>query len=328
MRDLELESEYEFGNQSEFFGEGELEAFGEGEGAFGEGPLGELEGEGAFGESLGEGAFGEGESEQFLGPILKGVGSLLGLGDSELEGLGESELGGLGELESEQFFGNAFKKIAGFVKKAAPILKKVAQVAAPIVGTAIGGPIGAKIGSVAANLLGESEYEGELEFESEAESEAEMEAVMEAPLTGQQALAELMAAAASRAATDMEAEAQIGSATAIILSAGELAALRRLLPNFNRGVAALTSILRRHPSTRDAVRVIPTIVQRSAVSLRRQAANGRPLTRGTAARTVATQTRRVLGTPSVCAKAMQRNVKGTRAMARNGRAQRPQRYAI
>jgi hypothetical protein len=125
----------------------------------------------------------------------------------------------------------------------------------------------------------------------------------------------------------MEAEAQIGSATAIILSAGELAALRRFLPNFNRGIAVLTSILRRHPGTRDAVRVIPTIVRRSAVALRRQAANGRPVTRGTAARAVATQTRRVLGSPAVCAKAMQRNVKATRAMARNG-ARQPQRYAI
>src|SRR5204862_4974872 len=133
--------------------------------------------------------------------------------------------------------------------------------------------------SMAANLLGESQYEGEFEFELEAESEAEMEAVMEAPLNEQQALGELMAAAASRAATDMEAEAQIGSATAIILSRRDLGVLRGVLPNLNRGVAVLTRILRRHPATRDAVRVIPTIVQRSAVSLRKQAANGRPITR-------------------------------------------------
>ncbi len=350
MRDLELEleNEYEFENQSEPFGLGEMEGlgelenFGEGfsdgegplgeyetEGAFGEGPLGEgafseFEAEGAFGESLGEGPLGEFENEQFLGPLASGIGSMLGLGESEFE------FEGLGEYEGEQFFGKRFKRIAGFVKRAAPILKKVAKIAAPIVGTAIGGPIGGKIGSMATKLLGESEFESELEFEMEAENEAEMEAVLEGPLTEQQALGELMAAAASRAATDMEAEAQIGSATAIVLSAADRDALRGVLPSINRGVAVLTRILRRQPATRNAIRVIPTIVKRSAVTLRKQAASGRPVTRNSAARTVATQTRRVLGSPTVCAKAIQRNVNATRAVARNARTpQRPQqRYAI
>jgi hypothetical protein len=289
MRDLELEyeNEYELENQTGgFLGESELEGFGEGEGAF--------------------------------GPLHRNVGALLGLGESEYEGMGE--------FEGEQFFGSAFKKIAGFVKKAAPILKQVAKVAAPIVGTAIGGPIGAKIGSVAANLLGESEYEGELELEGE--SEAEMEAVMEGPLTEQQAMGELMAAAASRAVTDMEAEAQIGSATAIVLSRADLDALRSVLPNINRGVAVLTRILRGRPGTRDAVRAIPTIMKRSAHSLRKQAATGHPITRKTAARTVAAQTRRVLGTPSICAKAIQRNVQATRAVAQKSRPRTQPRYAI
>ena len=339
MRDLELEleNEYEFENQSEPFGLGESEGlgelesfgegFGEGEGAFGEGPLGEgafgeYEGEGAFGESLGEGPLGEFENEQFLGPLVSGIGSMLGLGESEFEGLGE--------YEGEQFFGKAFKRIAGFVKKAAPILKQVAKVAAPIVGTAIGGPIGGKIGSMATKLLGESEYEGEYEFEMEAENEAEMEAALEGPLTEQQALGELMAAAASRAASDMEAEAQIGSSTAIVLSAADRNVLRRVLPSINRGVAVLTRILRRQPATRNAVRVIPTIVKRSAVTLRKQAAAGRPVTRQSAARAMATQTRRVLGTPAVCAKAIQRNVNATRAVARQARTpqRQQQRYAI
>jgi hypothetical protein len=154
---------------------------------------------------------------------------------------------------------------------------------------------------------------------------------MEAPLTQQQALGELMAAAASRAATDMEAETQIGAATAIVLSPADLAALRNVLPNINRGVAVLTRILRRRPGTRDAVRAIPTIIKRSAVSLRRQSANGRPVTRQNAARTVASQTRRVLGTPSVCARAIQRNVQGTKSASRsngNGRSRQPQRYTI
>jgi hypothetical protein len=304
MRDLELESEYEFENQSELLGEyeGALEGFGEGESAFGETPLSEFEYEGAYGESLGEGAFGESEWES------------------------------QGALEGEQFFGNVFKKVAGFVRKAAPMLKNVVKTAAPLVGGAIGGPIGSTIASAASNLLGESEFEGELEFEFEGESEAEMEAVMEGPMNEQQVLGELMAAAASRATTDMEAEAQIGAATAIVLSRADLAALRDVLPNINRGVAVLTRILRRNRGTRDAVRAIPTIIKRSAVSLRKRAERGEPVTRDSAARTVASQTRRVLGTPSVCAKAIGRNVQATRKATSNasgnGRSRRPQRYTI
>ena len=44
---------------------------------------------------------------------------------------------------------------------------------------------------------------------------------------------------------------------------------------FREGVVR---ILRARPSTRPAVRVIPTIVKRSAVTLRNQAAAGRPVT--------------------------------------------------
>lgn len=315
MRDmeLELESELELENQSEPFLGDALKGLG---GMLG---LGESEGEfEGFGESLGEGegAFGESEWE------FEGFGESEGpLGEFENESfsLGESEFESFGESESEQFFGKAFKKIGGFIKKAAPVLKKIAKVAAPIVGTAIGGPIGGKIGSMATKLLGESEYESEYEFEVESESEAEMEAVLEGPMSEQQALGELMAAAASRAATDMEAEAQIGSATAVVLSPADREVLRSVLPSINRGVAVLTRILRRSASTRPAVRVIPTIVKRSAVSLRKQAASGRPITRPAAARAVATQTRKVLSSPVTCAKAVRRNVNATRAVARKAR---------
>ena len=296
MRDPELELEYEYEFENEF------EGLGEGEGAFGEGPLGEYEGE----------FFGEGEFEG-------------------LESANEFELEGEGEYEGEQFFGKAFKVLGGLAKKAAPFLKNIAKVAAPMVGTAVGGPIGGAIGGMASNLLGESEYEGEFELEYEGESEAEMEAALEGPLTPTQALGELMAAAASRASTDMEAEAQIGSATAVVLTRDDLDALRAVLPNINRGVAVLTRVLRRRPETRDGVRLIPAIVKRSAVTLRKQAATGRPVTRKAAAKAMATQTRRVLGTPSICSKALQRNSRATQAVTRRQTSQQQQprrRYAI
>ncbi|HEX9985979.1 MAG TPA: hypothetical protein VGF69_22145 [Thermoanaerobaculia bacterium] len=293
--EMELESEFEFENA----GLGEFEnPYGEtplGEGPFGEGPLGE----GPFGES----PLGEFEHEQVLG-------------------FGESEW----ESEDELFFGKIWKGIKKAASVAAPILRKVAKVAAPMVGTAIGGPLGGKLGSLVGNALeSEYEFEGPLgEYEYESESEAEFESVMAGPLTEAQGLGELMAAIAANAATDTEAEAQIGGAIMISLSPSDRDALRDVLPSLTRGAAVLTRVLRRHPSTRVVVRAVPTIVKRTAIQLKKRAANGEPVTKKGAARAMASQTRRVLATPSVCARAMQRNVKATQSVSRrnNGRSDR------
>ena len=95
--------------------------------------------------------------------------------ESEMELELEGELGGLGELEQheseweqheltqefegDQFFGRIARGIGSFVRRAAPILKSVARIAAPMVGTAIGGPFGAILGRVASQALGEEEFE-------------------------------------------------------------------------------------------------------------------------------------------------------------------------
>jgi hypothetical protein len=63
------------------------------------------------------------------------------------------------EFEGEEFFGRAFRGIGRFIRRAAPILRSVARIAAPIVGTAIGGPFGAVLGRVASQALGEQEME-------------------------------------------------------------------------------------------------------------------------------------------------------------------------
>jgi hypothetical protein len=115
------------------------------------------------------------ESEGILGTIGNVLGGLLGEGEStgetEAGFAGESELETEAELEletelesgfsaeaGEQFFGG----IAKLFKRAAPILKKVASVAAPLVATAVGGPLGGIISNVAGSLLSESEAAGEL----------------------------------------------------------------------------------------------------------------------------------------------------------------------
>ncbi|MFN8453546.1 MAG: hypothetical protein U0401_02565 [Anaerolineae bacterium] len=296
--------------------EAELEGMGELEGEWEWEGEGELEGE------------GEMEGEEFLGTIARGIGGLLGEGELEGEYEGEWELEG--EYEGEEFFRRIARGVGRFVRRAAPVLRSVARVAAPMVGTAVGGflggPLGARLGSAAGRLaqraLGEGEFEyeleGEYEYELEGEYEGEFEGEFEAegPLTQQEALAEYMAAVASRAQTEEEAEAMAGAATTAVLSRADRAALRRILPHLVRGTAILTRLLRRRGITRPAVRAVPTIVRRTAQTLTRRAAAGRPVTRQAAARVMATQTRRVLGSPRTCAAAIQRNMRASRVVAR------------
>jgi hypothetical protein len=304
--ELELELEDEF-HEGEL--EGEDEAGLEGEGWLG--ALGNIAGS-LLGESEeeleAEDEFedeDEGESEEFLGGLGNLAGGLFGESEDEFEA--EDEF----EDETEQF------SFGSFFKKALPILKSVAKVAAPIVGTAIGGPLGGKLGSMAAGALGEGEFEEE--FEDEYEDEAESETANEIathPLTHNEAVAEMMAEAASNEANEGEAEAMAGAATATVISPRDRRALRRILPHLTRGTAILTRILRRRRSTRAGVRAVPTIMRRTVKSLKRQAAKGHRITRKRAGRTAARQIRRVLGNPKAAATAIRRNRKISRAYRR------------
>jgi len=154
---------------------------------------------------------------------------------------------------------------------------------------------------------------GQGEFEEEYEGEFEEEA---APPTQSQAVGELMAAVASQARTEAEAEAMIGAATVTVISPRDRATLRRVLPHMVRGAAVLTRILRRRRVTRPVVRAVPTIVRSTSRTLVRRAAAGQPVTRRAAARVMATQTRRVLTSPPACTRAIVRNQRGVRVAAR------------
>jgi hypothetical protein len=279
--------------------------------------MGELEGE--FEWEL-EGEYeDEYEGEEFLGSIISGLGSLLGQGEYEDENEGELEYELEGEYESEEFLRRIARGVGSFVRRAAPVLKNVARVAAPIVGTAVGGPLGGIIGGIASSALGEGEFEHELEGEFEYELEGEFEDEYEAtpPLNPQTAQAELMAAVASRAQTDMEAEAMAGAATVYAISPADRAALRAILPHLVRGTAILTRVLRRRRVTRPAIRTVPTIVQRTTRVLVNRAAAGQPVTRRVAARVMSAQTRRVLSSPRASTQAITRNVRGARVAARS-----------
>jgi hypothetical protein len=232
----------------------------------------------------------------------------------------------------EQFFGRIARGIGGFIRRAAPILRSIARVAAPIVGTAIGGPFGAILGRVASSALGESELE-QHEFEAHEQHEWEQhefeqhEAAHEVAheiahheLSHHEALAEMMAEAASHEQHEGQAEAMVGAAVMTTLSPRDRRALRRVLRHMIRGVAVLTRILRRRRITRPAVRAVPTIVRRAVRDLKRQAAAGQPITRRAAARATVTEMRRVLGNPSACAAAIRQNVRASRALQRRAAA--------
>jgi hypothetical protein len=266
---------------------------------------------------------GEEEGEEFLGTIARGIGSLIGgAGEGEeeweIEGEEEWEIEGEGEYEGEEFF----RRIGGFLRRAAPVLRQVARAAAPIVGTAVGGPAGGAIGRAVGGMF---EGEGEWEIEGEAEWEAEAEAeVMRQGVTLTQAQAELMAAQAANAQNEAEAEAMIGAASVAVLTPADRVALRRVLPHIIRGAAILTRILRRRRVTRPAVRVVPTVVARTARTLAaQQASTGRPVTRQQAARCMSRQTRRVLAQPRTTARALQRNARTARVAQVAARSPRP-----
>jgi hypothetical protein len=253
----------------------------------------ELELEDEFEDLLGAGEFGEDEFED----------------EWEADGEWAYE-------DGEEFLGGLAKIGKGLLSAAKKVpWKAIAKKAAPLVGTAVGGPLGGMLGKAASSLLEyEDEYEDEFEFEDEFEDEASV------PVNP---AAELMAAVASRARTDAEAEAMAGAATLLSISPADRAELRRVLPNLVRGTAVLTRVLRSRPDTRPAIRVVPEIVRRTSHTLAQRSAAGQPVTKKTAARAMATQTRRVLGTPRTSVRAMQTNARATQVAARPGPAPRP-----
>ena len=164
----EFEGEYEGEYEGEF-GEYEGEYEGEGEGE-GEQFLGDI-----LGSVLGGEYEGESETEQFLGDIL---GTVLGSEfETPLSEAQESELAAelleiTSEQELEQFLGNVFKSVGGFIKSPVGralggVLKNVAKKALPVVGGALGSMVVPGLGTAVGSKLG-SMASGMFEVELEA----------------------------------------------------------------------------------------------------------------------------------------------------------------
>ena len=223
----------------------------------------------------------EDEDEAFLGGLAKIAGSLFG-------GDGEGEYEYEAEDEAEEFF----KNIGRAFRKAAPFLKVLAKTAGPLVATAVGGPAAGMLARAVTSQL-EGEYEEELE--------AELEDMATAPISSHQAMAEYLAGRAAAAESESEAEAFAGAAVYVTLSGQDRRDLENLLPQLVRGAAVITRLLHQSRSTRQAVRLVPGIVEGTARTLTRTYGGGyvQPAQVG---RALGTTTARVLsGGPALTA---------------------------
>lgn len=160
-------------------------------------------------------------------------------------------------------------------------------------GNRVGGTIGAALGRILSDLVPENEDEAEWENPIRR---AYPQAVM----------GHLGHAAAS-ASSDREAEEFAAALVplALRLAPHAASALGRAAPALARGAAAVARTLRADPTTRPLVQALPTIVQRTAASLARQGAGGRPVSVQQAVRTLSQQTARTLSNPQRCVGAVQ-----------------------
>jgi hypothetical protein len=243
--------------------------------------------------------------------------------ESELETEYELE----GEAESEAFFGTIARLARGALRS--PALRRIAQTAAR-----------AALNGTPPQAEYEEETEWESEFEEEAvlnpirrvypdalmehfghaaaaaESEAEAEAFIRAlvPLARRVVTRALprVARAAARAVTSRPRQAGPGvrPRPRMVPRAAvprAQAALRRVTPQLVRGATRVARTLRRAPTTRPLMRVMPAVIQQTVNRLSQQAAMGQPISAGQAVQTLAHQAANVIGSPQQAAKAYQRS---------------------
>jgi hypothetical protein len=287
----ELESEYEYEAEEELEGEYEAE--------FESRLQSEFEGEEEY-ESEDELA-GEYESEALLGGLAKFAAPRLAEGEEEYEG--EEELESEYEAEAEYFF----KGVARFIRRNKGLLKKIAKTAAPLIATAVGGPAAGMVARAVTSQL-------------EGEVEAELEEMATAPVSPQAALGEYLAARAATAKTDAESEAFIGSAVTVALSHRNRRELEELLPHLLRGATLLTRILRRSPNSRQAVRLVPGIVDTSSGTLARYRVGGRVISPADVGAVLGRSARRVLADPRWQSAVIRRHARGLAHMRRRRQA--------
>jgi hypothetical protein len=214
-----------------------------------------------------------------------------------------------GEFEGEEFLGGLARRAAQAVMGSLGG-QPDGEFETELEGEEEGEEFLSALGGIARGLLGEgeSEDEGEFEEEGEYELEGEWEGEFEEESEGManplrrvypDAMMEHLGHAAAEAETEAEAEAFVGALVPLAAGLARSAApmVARHTPHLVRGLSTVTRMMRRDPTTRRLVRVIPAIAARTTRSLARQAAHGRPITPRRAVRTLAGQTVTVLSNP-------------------------------
>jgi hypothetical protein len=163
-----------------------------------------------------------------------------------------------------------------------------------------------------------AEYEGyhpETSPEMHPESHQEAHPEYEAGLPHSEAthleahLMEQIAQEAATVASVAESEALGGALVPLAVRPARPGApdFRAATSALARATGRLTGALRRTPATSPLIRTLPTILRRTRAVLARQAAQGVPITPRTAVRTMASQTYRVIGNPTVCIRILMRS---------------------
>ncbi|MDX6750474.1 hypothetical protein SH611_11705 [Geminicoccaceae bacterium 1502E] len=252
----------------------------------------------------------------------------LAAGETEdLEGLD-----GLEEDEADEF-GRVFRRLRRKLAPLAPLLRRLAPVAArAVMGGAAPGMASLlreeedeedEDGLFEDGLLGEDGLFGLGEEEEEDFEDEDLEDELDPEA---EELAELLATAAGFAESEEEAAGLIGGVTIQILGPAPVR-IRRMTPMVVRRAVKLTKLLRRSPRTRPLVPVVAAVTRATKKSLARRAAQGRPVTKSTVARTMAKATARTLRSPQRVAKVLARNVVKRRRLDQKAikRAERPRR---
>lgn len=196
------------------------------------------------------------------------------------------------EDEDEEFFGALASLASSALRN--PTLRRVGLSAARSALQAGGRALSSQTGGASPSVAGWLQGllpQSEMEMEDEGEDFADpfRRVYPNRPLM------EHIGHAAAEAEDEDEAEALIGSL--VPLAAKAAPALLRAAPHLTKAVSTVGRQLRANPSTRPLVRVLPSIVQRTAQAVNRQAAAGHRITPQRAVHTLARHTARTLSNP-------------------------------
>ena len=178
--------------------------------------------------------------------------------------------------EGDEFWGalkGIAKKVGGVAKSAAKKLAPLAKAHAGKIGTLIGGALGGPAGAAIGGGIGR--VVKNMEDEDDFDSEDEMEAVLPiSPTDG--GLAEAMAASAVKSRPS-DAQA-LGGALAITIMSKTPLTVKTVAPGIATASGRIARSMATSQASRQLIKALPTIVNKTAATLNQKARKGKPVT--------------------------------------------------